>query len=232
MDYIFKKELKMKRKILCGFTALTLFPMISHAQQKHEIIPPPSFSEKKEVVKKETSVEANLEEKVTQNRDVLVRKNNTENSAKTNYSERETVHTQLATIESKPVVESKDESDVVAQPKNTYATKSKSISIKDEQDISMKNIQQVKRDPVHSTPRVPHFSAKRNEMLSSVLSKWAEQEGWTLQWSYSQDFRLPADIQTSGSIEETFEKISRSLISEGIDLSIKLYRSNKVILVR
>ena len=89
----------------------------------------------------------------------------------------------------------------------------------------------------YSQPRVSvnknsYFSAEKNEMLSTVLKRWAKQEGWTLHWSYPNDFILPANINTTGTIENVFRKVGESLISEKIDLGIKLYRSNQVIVIK
>lgn len=215
----------MKKGFLYGSTMLALFPALTQAQQGHEIIPPSNF-----VAQEQKQVESpvvvhkienkKIESPITNNTSVSKPVVVSPSSVKEKVSSKATIVSNN-TAKTPPSVET-----------SPVSNQGEELTIVEEQNISMKDIKEVKRDPVLSTPRMPFFSAKRSEMLSSVLSRWAEQEGWTLHWSYPQDFRLPADIQTSGSVEETFEKISRSLITEGIDLNITLYRSNKVILVR
>lgn len=116
-----------------------------------------------------------------------------------------------------------------------------SSSIKSNESIKEKSTKEsisIKKDVVSekniTTKQevLPVFKAKRNNMLSETLNEWANQEGWVLHWSNQKDFRIPADIVVSGKVEDVFKKVSHSLVSEGIDLNISLYNSNKVIVIK
>lgn len=208
----------MKKRILLGSVILSVVSVSAYANENYEIIPPPSYEKEKakmiaeEKALKEARIKA--EEKALKEARVIA-----EEKAMKRLAEKENERTSLLNQRE----ETKDTNLVIKNKKED------NYSPEISNDAQTKNVEY---KPTNSLKRVPYFSAEKNEMLSVVLERWAKQEGWTLHWSYPNDFRLPAGINTTGKIEDVFKKVGESLISEKIDLSIQLYRLNQVIVIK
>lgn len=113
-------------------------------------------------------------------------------------------------------IENEKNNDLVVQKENVVVKKEKG-------DTSGKESYQ-------STSSI--FEAKKGERLSSVIKRWAESEGWSVHWAYSDDYILPVDVSIKGDLKSTLELVSRSLTDSRIDVNIKMYTLNKAVVIR
>lgn len=219
----------MKKGILSTATILLSFPMLSHAQNvAYEIIPPPSYEEKKareaqkeklireEIKRAQIAKEKAEQENIAKQKELIVKQRNEEK-----------VFKKVSPEDKGEQVTAKSVNQDIKKEDNKYVEK---------QNIEKKVIKEKNTPPVQKNisvaKKVSFFQGKKGDMLSETLKNWGEQEGWQLHWSHDKDYRLPVNITTSGEIEDVFRKVGSSLLYQGIDINIKLYRSNQVIVIK
>lgn len=233
----------MKKGILTTAIILLSTPALSYAQERvYDITPPPSYEKNKaEKIEKEKMIK---EEKERQNlaKEKSIREKEKANIAREKLIREEKERVKLAEEKREKErlwIKQKEKEDVAKEKQFKKAEsikekKAEAAQIKKEigEKVSVKETKDVEDLSIKQKDVYSIFKGHKGDMLSKTLTNWAEQEGWQLHWSHDKDYRLPVNINTTGKVEDVFQKVGGSLLSQGIDISIKLYRANKVIVIK
>lgn len=81
---------------------------------------------------------------------------------------------------------------------------------------------------VAATPR-GSFAVMANSSLRTTLEGWSRSSGWTLIWDQDGDYEIRASAVFSGDFESAVIGLVDSIHLDNPELSVVLYRGNRVV---
>lgn len=73
------------------------------------------------------------------------------------------------------------------------------------------------------------FAVMAESSLRATLAGWSRSAGWTLVWDQESDYRIRASAVFDGSFEEAVIDLVDSIHLDNPELSVVLYRGNRVV---
>lgn len=73
------------------------------------------------------------------------------------------------------------------------------------------------------------FAVMANSSLRSTLEGWTRASGWTLIWDQDSDYRIRASAVFPGAFEDAVIDLVDSIHLDNPELSVVLYRGNRVV---